>query len=122
MNRQGPPEIATRTKKFAIQVIKLANDLPRTPAGFAVANQFVRSGTSIGANVIEAQESVSRAEFTNKLAIAAKEALETQYWLEIMSEATLIKSEKIISIKQECDEITKILRVIVKKSRNPINH
>lgn len=119
----GPPEIVGRTKKFGITIIKLVNSFPKTPAGFACAHQLVRSGTSIGANVSEAQEAVSKQDFIYKISLAVKESLETQYWLDIIEKSDLLVNlDKIKPLKNECDEITKILRTILKKSRQSINH
>ncbi len=60
-------DIVERTFKFGIRVIKLVKTLPRTPVGFAVASQLVRSGTSVGANVEEAQSAISKKEFISKM-------------------------------------------------------
>ena len=73
-----------RLLKFSVSVINLSNQLPKTPAWFAIASQFIRSGTSIGANVEEAQDASSTKDFVQKLSIALRKARETNYWLKIM--------------------------------------
>lgn len=90
--------ITDRTIEFAVRIVHMINSLPKTPAGFAISSQIVRSGTSIGANLQEARE--------------------TYYWLTIISRAKLIPSEKLSLLLKENDEIIRILVTIVKKSRN----
>jgi four helix bundle protein len=72
-------DIKFRTLKFSVLIIKLSLLLPRNAAGFAIASQIVRSGTSIGANIHEAQDSSSKKEFIHSMTISLKEARETEY-------------------------------------------
>ena len=80
-------ELLERLLSFSVKIITLASKLPRTPSGFAIAGQIIRSGTSIGANCEEAQDSSSRKEFLNKINISLKEARETYYWLKVIKRA-----------------------------------
>lgn len=109
-------DIRERTFKFGVEIINVVNSLSKTTAGFAVGNQIVRSGTSVGANVEEAQNSSSRKEFIHGLTIALKEARETEYWLKIIKE-TGLTSLNLERILVEIIEIIKILTTIVKKSK-----
>lgn len=109
--------IQTRTFKFGVEIVKLTFLLPKTPAGYALANQIVRSGTSIGANIEEAQGAYSKQDFIHKMQISLKEARETNYWLKILNESGLISMEKLKCLLQECEEIVKILVTIIKKSK-----
>jgi four helix bundle protein len=110
------PKIQERTLSFAVRVVKLCRFLDEQ-GGVArvLANQLIRSGTSIGANVREAQSGQSDRDFLHKLEIALKEARETEYWLIILVEAEVIKEEKVGALRQESDEIIKILVTITKK-------
>jgi four helix bundle protein len=81
---------------------------------YQVANQIVRSGTSIGANVTEAQRAVSKADFINKLGIALKEADETKYWLGLINKK-LVKID--VKMNNEVEEIISILVSIINSSR-----
>lgn len=110
-------DIAERTFKFGVAVIKITNSLPKTPAGFTIANQLVRSGTSIGANVEEAQDGLTRKEFIRSMSIALKEARETRFWLRIVAESGILSTEKTKPILNEAEELIKILVTIVKKSK-----
>ena len=107
--------ILQRTKKFGVQIIKISSELPKNPAGFTIADQLVRAGTSIGANLIEAQEASSKKDFLYKINISLKEAKETIYWLNLTSESNLLNSEKISPALREGEEIVRILIAILRK-------
>ena len=102
-------ELQHRTKQFALRVFKLVDALPRTPVGRAVANQLVRSGTSVGANYRAACRARSRAEFAAKLGTVLEEADESLYWLELISEGKLIAESKLSLLLKEAAELTAIL-------------
>ena len=113
--------ITARTKQFAIRVIKACHFLNEQPGVLrTLSNQLLCSGTSIGANVHEAQSAESSRDFLHKLQIALKEARETQYWLEILIASKMAEKQKFNSLLQESTEITKILITSTKKLKtNP---
>jgi four helix bundle protein len=98
-----------RTKKFAVAVIKLCEELPRSVVNFTVVQQIVASATSVGANYRAACRARSQAEFFSKISIVVEEADETQYWLEVIDETGWIKSEKIQPLHKECSEILAVV-------------
>jgi four helix bundle protein len=102
-------ELQGRTKRFALRVFKLVDALPRTPAGRAVANQLVRSATSLGANYRAACRARSRAEFAARLGTVLEEADESLYWLELIREGKLIAESKLSLLLREAGELTAIL-------------
>ncbi len=106
-----------RTKTFAVSAIKISSCLPRNPAGFAIASQLVRAATSIGANLIEAQEAISHKDFLYKINISLKEAKETKYWLELIFSSNLLAIKEVAPILQENEEIVRILVASLKKLR-----
>jgi four helix bundle protein len=110
-------EIQERTLNYGVRIVKLVNTFPKTSSGFAIANQLIRSGTSIGANIAEAQDAASRADFTRGLVISLKEARETEYWLKIVSQSGLVGYNEILPVLAEVQEIIKILKSSVKKLR-----
>lgn len=110
-------DIRERTLKFSVLIIKLVSLLPRNAAGFAIASQLVRCGTSIGANVEEAQDASSKKDFIHGLVIALKEARETEYWLKVIKESELVSESKLAEGLQEVNELIKILTTIVKRSK-----
>jgi len=76
--KQFAKDLEKRTRKFAVQIIRLSTTLPGTPEGLVIRNQITKSGTSVGANYREANRSRSRADFKNKIKICESEASETQ--------------------------------------------
>ena len=110
-------DIYTRTKKFAIQIVKLCHWLDQKPgARRTLSNQLLRSGTSIGANCYEAKYAESKNDFIHKLKISRKENSETIFWLEVLIESEIVPPEKIKPLVKECEEIGKILTSIIKKN------
>ncbi len=109
------PDILQRSFDFGVEVIKFVRKLPRETVSYVLGRQLVRSGTSIAANIEEAQASVSRVDFSNKMGIALKEARETNLWLRFIYKAELIHEEFINSLLDESDQIKKILGSISKK-------
>jgi four helix bundle protein len=98
-------ELLTRTKAFALRILKLVDHLPRTTSGRAIGNQLVRSGTSVGANYRAACRSRSRAKFAAKLGLVAEEADETVYWLEVIRDGNLLSANKLSELLKEADEL-----------------
>lgn len=111
-------DITDRTFKFGVKIVIFANKLPRSPAGQKIGGQITGSGTSIGANIQEAQSASSKKDFIHKMSIALREARETQYWLKIVLESKLIENQNIKSYLVEIDEIIKILASIIKKTKD----
>jgi len=111
-------EIQERTFEFAIRIVKLCQYLDEKPGVKRIlSNQLLRSGTSVGANIEEAQAGQSRADFLSKMSIASKEARETLYWLKLLEKAELISCDRLQDLKQEADEIVRILTSIVKATK-----
>jgi four helix bundle protein len=103
--------------KFAIRIVKAFNHLQEKQKEFVLSKQMLRSGTSIGANIAEANGAISDAEFSNKMSIAYKECLETKYWLSLLKDTNYITEKSFESIYTDADEIAKILFSIIKKVR-----
>jgi len=121
MPERREKDIQRRTFLFAVRVLKMVRVLPRDIAGQIVARQLGRSGTSIGANVEEAQGAQSRAEFARRMNIALSEARETHYWLRLTGEAGLAPAARLTSIIRETDELVCILTTILKRTRQKKN-
>lgn len=107
-----------RTKKLAVAIIKQMDKLPRSRAADVVAKQVIRSGTSIGANYRAACRAKSTADMINKLKIVEEESDETEYWLEILIEASLAPEDQIAIIFKETDEILAMTVASIKTLRN----
>jgi four helix bundle protein len=102
-------QMKQRTKKFALRVLKLADALPKTRSGNAIAGQIVRCGTSVAANYRALCRAKSRADFINKTSIVEEEADESCFWLELLVGAGLLGSRQVQPLLQEANEITAIL-------------
>lgn len=109
--------IQERSFLFGVAIVRFIRILPRDTSGFAIGNQLIRSGTSIGANVEEAQNCGSKKEFTHTLTIALKEARETEYWLKIINEVKLADLIITKELLLEVNELVRILTTIVKNSK-----
>lgn len=107
-----------RTKLFALRVIKMFQLLPKTDEARIVGKQILRSATSVAANYRAANRARSQAEFFAKIVIVVEEADETLFWLEILEESGIVSKDKLKEIKQESEEILKIVSTIKNKS-NP---
>ena len=110
--------IVDKSKSFALRIIKLYQHLINNYRISPIANQILKSGTSIGANVKEAIRGQSKADFYAKMNIALKECSETEYWLELLHESEFISKEQFESIYSDCEEIIKILVSITKTQKN----
>lgn len=110
-------DIVERTFAFAIRVLRLLPAIPVRHGGDVIARQIARSGTSVGANVEEAQGSHSRRGFSRRMNIARAEARETHYWLRLLSESGLVESKRLNEIINEAEELVRILTAIVKRSK-----
>ncbi len=114
MDRQ---QLCYRMKQFALRIINLVSRLPRNRVGDVLGRQILRSGTSIGANYSEAMRASSRKHFISIVEIAAREAGETLYWLELLAESKTVKPTLLKSLIQECNELTAILTATARTAK-----
>ena len=117
MSRNGA--LSEKSVAFAIRVIRLYQYLESEKKEFVLSKQVLRSGTSIGANVREAIYGQSKRDFLAKMSIALKEAVETEYWLELLSVTGYITEEQFASVKEDCGQLARLLTATVKSLRNP---
>ena len=108
-------DIRERSFKYALRAIKLYQCLQagKDGAGWIIAKQYLRSATSIGANVEEAQSGESRADFIHKYSIAQKEARESLYWLRLLAESGLIPNKRLIALIGETEELISVITAII---------
>ena len=102
-------ELRIRTKALALHIIAVCDDVDTKKGRGVLVNQIVRSATSIGANIHEANYAVSKADFVNKFHIALKECNETEYWIDILLGARAINEEVAKDLLQECGVIRRML-------------
>lgn len=102
---------------FSILVINSYKNLIQERKEFVMSKQMLRSGTSIGANITEANGAISTADFSAKLSIAYKECLETKYWLSLLKDTGFLTEEQYFSLQKPADELARILFTILRKTR-----
>lgn len=112
-----PQDIQKRTFDFGVQVIELVERMPRTLSGEVLARQLIRAGTSVGANMQEADGAESKKDFIHKTTIAYKEVRESRYWLDTIKATILKNDDEVITLRQEADELVRILFTIIKNAR-----
>ena len=103
---------------FAVRIVKLCNHLTANKKAYSLSNQLLRSGTSIGTNLAEAQQAQSRPDFVSKLSIALKEAVETNYWLRLLHATNYLTDLEFNSIVTDCQELEKMLTAIIKTAKD----
>jgi four helix bundle protein len=112
--------IQEKSEDFAVRIVHLSRFLKAKKREAVLSNQILRSGTSIAANVSEAIGAISKNEFSSKISISYKEALETKYWLKLLFKTKSITDKQFTSLYNDCDELLKILFVILSKTRKDI--
>ena len=109
--------IVDKSKAFAVRIVKMCRYLQEERREFVLSKQVLRSGTSIGANVKEAIRGQSTADFIAKMNIALKEASETEYWLELLTDTDYLSHSMSDSILSDCVELIKLLTAIIKTAK-----
>lgn len=115
-DRDVPYDIRERAFQFAVTTIKALNTLPNTLPSVAIQKQLIGAATSVGANLAEADNAESKADFRHKIAVSAKEARETQYWIRLLR-ATVSQHTIWQRQQQEIEEIARILGAIRRNVR-----
>ena len=110
--------IQNKSFRFAVRIVNLCKILRNERQEYVLSKQLLRSGTSIGANISEAQQAQSRPDFVAKLSISLKETSETIYWLRLLEATEYLTKEEFESIMSDCVEIEKILTSSIKSLKN----
>jgi four helix bundle protein len=114
---QKEENLRDRTKEFALRIVRMFSQLPKSTEAQILGNQLLRSGTSVGANYREAYRGRSKAEFIAKCGDCLREIEETAYWLELLVDAEIIPAAKTQPVRRECDELIAIFVTILKRSK-----
>ena len=110
--------VANKSRQFAVRIIRLGQYLQTEKKEFILSNHIIRSGTSIGANIVEALKAISQKEFLQKMYIAFKECNETMYWLDLLYATDYLSEQQFQSLNNDCAELQKILSSITKTTKN----
>ena len=113
---EGRTDIRERAFDFGCRIVRLHQSTARNSTSRPLLLQLLRSGTSIGANLEEAEAGQSKADFISKCRIAMKEARETHYWLRLISATAIVKSNRLVPLVQEANELVAIITTIVRKA------
>jgi four helix bundle protein len=113
-------DLRERTKAFALRAIKLATALPGGRMGDVIGRQVLKSGTSIGSNWREACRASSKRHFVTTSEICLREADETLYWLEILSESNVVKAARLAPMMDECNQLVAIFVSTVKRAKQEL--
>ena len=118
MENDNSNPVADKSFQFAIRVVNLYRYLCSEKQEYVLSKQLLRSGTSIGANIAEAQQPQSRNDFISKLYIALKETTETKYWLRLLSATHYLSEKESNSMLSDCTELEKLLTAIIKSAKS----
>ncbi len=114
--------VKEKSKLFAVRIVNLCRYLSNEKAEYVLSKQLLRSGTSIGANMVEAQAAISKKEFLSKMYISYKECCETGCWLELLHDTEYLNDDEFASICQDNDDLKRLLSSITKTTSPKIKN
>ena len=109
--------VKSKSFAFAVRIVRLYQFLVEKEKEFVMSKQLLRSGTSVGAMIREAEHAETKPDFTHKMAIAQKEINETLYWLELLAETNYLTREQFESINADAEELIKLITAILKSTK-----
>ena len=110
-------DIKIRSFEFALEILKFVSSLPKTVICRELGKQLIRSGTSVGANIEEADGSLSKKEFVYKIGLSLKEAKETKYWIKLLIDSGIPRKESAELLFKESEELVKIFGKIISTTK-----
>lgn len=110
-------EFLERVESFVDRVVQVSRELERQRVTHRIVDQVLASGTSVGANIFEADEAMSRPDFVKCMSIAAKELAETRFWLRLIARNQWVKRERLGPLLTEADELRRVIGTMIRKSR-----
>lgn len=120
-SKSSPLDLRTRTKQFALRVIRAYSALPTTVVAQIIGKQLLRAGTSVGAHYREATRARSDAEFISKLEVGIQELDESSYWMELLVESQTMDLHRLDNLMGESNELLAILTTCVKNVKRNAN-
>jgi len=114
--------LKTKSFAFAVRIVRIYQFLVDTKKEFVLSKQLLRSGTSVGAMVREAEHAETKPDFIHKMAIAQKEINETLYWLELLSETNFLTKEQFESLNSDAVELIRLITSIIKSTKANLPH
>lgn len=107
----------SKSYRFALKIVRLYKEICRTEREYVISKQLIKCGTSIGANVAEANGAISKSDFSSKISIAYKESLEVKYWLKLLRDSDYLSIKVADSLINDADEMSRIMFSILKTTR-----
>lgn len=114
-SRENP--LKEKSYGFALRIVNVYKHVIRENKEYVLSKQLLRSGTSIGANIAEANQAQSRPDFISKLSIALKETVETEYWLTLLRDSEFLTIKQADSLIEDCVELKKMLTSAIKTTK-----
>ena len=114
---KGNNIVEEKSFEFSVRIVNLYKYLTAQKQEFVMSKQLLRSGTSIGANVCEAQQAQSQMDFLSKMSISLKESYESDYWLRLLHKTEYLNEDEYQSIVSDCRSLTKLLVSIIKTTK-----
>ena len=115
---KGDNIVEEKSFEFSVRIVNLYKYLTTNKQEFVMAKQLLRSGTSIGANICEAQQAQSPMDFLSKMSISLKESYESDYWLRLLHKTEYLSDDEYNSIVSDCRSLTKLLVSIIKTTKD----
>jgi four helix bundle protein len=112
-----PNVLKEKSYAFALRIIRMFKHVSQEKREFVLSKQVLRSGTSIGANVAEANQAQSKMDFVHKLSISLKEAVETDYWLNLLRDSDYLTAKQAGSLIEDCGELQRLLTSSIKTAK-----
>lgn len=119
--KENPSTAKYKSKPFAIRIVELYKHLCSAKKEFVLSKQLLRSGTSIGANLAEAECAISKKDFLAKVYIALKECAESIYWLDLLFDTDYLNETEYNLIKSDCEELRRMLSATTKTTSSTLN-
>jgi len=113
--------MSSLNRNFALETLRCCKRIKEQEKEYVLTGQLARSGTSVGANIREARNAESKADFIHKLSISQKECDESLYWLELMTDFVRCEQESLLKLRSECSELLKIIRTIIMRTKENSN-
>lgn len=114
----GKSILRDKSYGFAIEIVKMVQEIQKEKKEYVLTKQILRSGTAIGALISEAEYGQSKADFVHKLTISLKEANETHYWLNILHDTNYLEKESFLKLSANCTELVKMLVASINTSKS----
>jgi four helix bundle protein len=112
-----PDVLREKSYAFALRIVRMFKHLSQEKREFVLSKQTLRSGTSIGANIAEASQGQSKLDFVHKLSISLKEAVETEYWLQLLQDSDYLTTKQAGSLIDDCEELQRLLTSSIKTTK-----